>query len=239
MQLNLSALPRRRVAELIALMPQFSESYFSYTVFDTVLLGRYVHRKNRFGRPSAEDLAVVRQCMETCGIDAYADRTLSSLSGGERQRVFLARTFAQSTPFLLLDEPANHLDPKVSELLTEQLLSWSEGAESVSLPEAAPAADAAHGSRSSERHKTRVSREGSDAAGQSTRLQISHTVVGVFHDLTLACRLADDLIVMKDGRIAAAGPKEEVLRADLLEEVYGLDLAARMRADLTFWKNIR
>jgi iron complex transport system ATP-binding protein len=36
---------------------------------------------------------------------------LSELSGGERQRFAIAALLAQAARFLLVDEPANHLDP--------------------------------------------------------------------------------------------------------------------------------
>ena len=51
------------------------------------------------------------------------------------------------------------------------------------------------------------------------------TVVMVLHGLTMAARYADDLVVMKDGRIAAAGPSEAVLTADLVSEVFGIRVA--------------
>ena len=48
-------------------------------------------------------------------------------------------------------------------------------------------------------------------------------VVATLHDLTLAARLADRLVVIADGRIAAAGAPAEVLTPALLAEVYGID----------------
>jgi iron complex transport system ATP-binding protein len=48
------------------------------------------------------------------------------------------------------------------------------------------------------------------------------TVVMVLHDLNLAARYADELVVMKDGRIVAQGAPGEVLTEQLLLEVYGL-----------------
>ncbi|MCK7637431.1 ABC transporter ATP-binding protein [Corynebacterium pygosceleis] len=49
------------------------------------------------------------------------------------------------------------------------------------------------------------------------------TVVMVLHDLNLAVRYADHLLVMGEGRMAAAGAPGEVMDADLLREVFGLD----------------
>jgi iron complex transport system ATP-binding protein len=48
------------------------------------------------------------------------------------------------------------------------------------------------------------------------------TIVIVLHDLNLACRYADHIVVMKDGAIFAEGPPDEVVDAALVEEVYGL-----------------
>lgn len=48
------------------------------------------------------------------------------------------------------------------------------------------------------------------------------TVVCVLHDLTLAARFADHLVVVSEGRIAATGTPAEVLTANRLQEVFGL-----------------
>jgi iron complex transport system ATP-binding protein len=45
-------------------------------------------------------------------------------------------------------------------------------------------------------------------------------VVAVLHDLNLAARYADRVALMNGGRLAALAPTREVLRADLLTEVY-------------------
>ncbi|MCK7637486.1 ABC transporter ATP-binding protein [Corynebacterium pygosceleis] len=51
------------------------------------------------------------------------------------------------------------------------------------------------------------------------------TVVMVLHDLALACRYSDHLIIMKEGRIAATGHPRDIISTDMLREVFGLEAA--------------
>ncbi len=48
------------------------------------------------------------------------------------------------------------------------------------------------------------------------------TIVMVLHDLNLAFRYADYLVAMKDGRIVADGAPTQVVTADVLADVFGL-----------------
>ncbi|MGL5361736.1 MAG: ABC transporter ATP-binding protein [Bosea sp. (in: a-proteobacteria)] len=47
-------------------------------------------------------------------------------------------------------------------------------------------------------------------------------VIAVTHDLGLAARMADQVIVIHESRIAAIGAPAEVLTADLLRDIYGI-----------------
>ena len=49
--------------------------------------------------------------MELLGLGQYADRRAGKLSLGNKQRLSLARALLHSPPLLILDEPANGLDP--------------------------------------------------------------------------------------------------------------------------------
>ena len=49
-----------------------------------------------------------------------------------------------------------------------------------------------------------------------------HTVVAVLHDLNHACRYADEIVVMNSGHIVAQGNPDDVVTAELIEDVYGL-----------------
>ena len=48
-----------------------------------------------------------------------------TLSGGEKLKIRLAKGFAQNPTLLMLDEPTNHLDENSTELLIEQIKSYS------------------------------------------------------------------------------------------------------------------
>ena len=49
------------------------------------------------------------------------------------------------------------------------------------------------------------------------------TLVAVLHDLNLACRYADHLIAMRAGAIVAEGHPSEVVTAELVQQVFGMD----------------
>ncbi|NDZ80355.1 ABC transporter ATP-binding protein [Streptomyces sp. SID10853] len=49
------------------------------------------------------------------------------------------------------------------------------------------------------------------------------TVVAVLHDLNQAARYADHLVAMKNGRIVAEGHPGEIVTAELVREVFGLE----------------
>ncbi|OLL17911.1 MULTISPECIES: ABC transporter ATP-binding protein [unclassified Rhodococcus (in: high G+C Gram-positive bacteria)] len=55
--------------------------------------------------------------------------------------------------------------------------------------------------------------------------ELGRTVVMVLHDLNLAIRYSDHLVVMKDGRIVRSGAPAEVITEELLREVFALDAA--------------
>ncbi|MFC6083095.1 ABC transporter ATP-binding protein [Sphaerisporangium aureirubrum] len=48
------------------------------------------------------------------------------------------------------------------------------------------------------------------------------TIVMVLHDLNHACRYADHVIAMKEGRIVTEGPPAEVVTAATVEDIFGL-----------------
>ncbi|WP_261113215.1 ABC transporter ATP-binding protein [Serratia entomophila] len=106
---DIATLAGRERAKRMAFLEQSGPGAFAIPVKEVVLLGRlaYANRWTGFG---AEDHRIAAQAMVQVGIAHLAEREWHRLSGGEQQRVHLARSLAQQTPWLLLDEPANHLD---------------------------------------------------------------------------------------------------------------------------------
>ena len=51
------------------------------------------------------------------------------------------------------------------------------------------------------------------------------TVVMVLHDLNQACRYADQLVAMRDGRVHAAGAPGDIVDAAFVHDVFGLEAA--------------
>ncbi|MBE9058232.1 ABC transporter ATP-binding protein [Sphaerospermopsis sp. LEGE 08334] len=49
------------------------------------------------------------------------------------------------------------------------------------------------------------------------------TIVMVLHDLNQACRYADYLVAVKEGRIFTAGEPQAVMNEEMVKEVFGLD----------------
>lgn len=100
---------RRRVARIVALVPQRPVLPAQMTVAEYVLLGRTPHIPF-FGMESHRDRAVASEVIDRLELKEFARRPLASLSGGEVQRAVLARALAQQAPLLLLDEPTAALD---------------------------------------------------------------------------------------------------------------------------------
>jgi ABC-type cobalamin/Fe3+-siderophores transport system ATPase subunit len=94
---------------MLATVPQSFSLNFDYTVNDVVLMGRHPHIA-RFSPPGDSDYDSVNNAMKTLDIYHLRQRSVRQLSGGEKQRVMIARSLAQDTPLVLLDEVTANLD---------------------------------------------------------------------------------------------------------------------------------
>ena len=123
---DIKTIKRKEIASYISFLSQMTQVYFSYSVYETVMQGRYVHGRSFFSRTTSEDKEIVDQTLEALGLQDLAKQQITTLSGGQLQRVMLARCIAQESPVLILDEPMNHLDMKIQSEFIDYLLKWRE-----------------------------------------------------------------------------------------------------------------
>jgi iron complex transport system ATP-binding protein len=115
----------KQLAQIVAVLSQHSQQSFSYTVKETVSLGRYAHQSGWFQTWGEMDESIVQRVMKQTGIASFQNKSIQELSGGEKQRVFLAQALAQEPEILLLDEPTNHLDLSYQKELLDLLKNWT------------------------------------------------------------------------------------------------------------------
>lgn len=78
-------------------------------VSELVSLGRYPYT-NLMGVHKAEDLAMIEEAISTCRINYISESKLGEISDGQYQKAILAKSMAQDTDFIIMDEPTAHLD---------------------------------------------------------------------------------------------------------------------------------
>jgi iron complex transport system ATP-binding protein len=100
---------RNELAGLLSIVSTDPVGVSHLTVRQLVSFGRFPHT-NWIGKLTAEDVALVEEAMQLVGITSLGDKNLHEISDGERQRAMIARTLAQDTGLILLDEPTAFLD---------------------------------------------------------------------------------------------------------------------------------
>jgi iron complex transport system ATP-binding protein len=103
---ELAALTQRDRAGELAWLPQHTPASEPLPAIEAVRAARY-----RFAETPVASRRAAERALERLGLTHLSSVPLTRLSGGERQRVAIAALLAQEARFLLLDEPANHLDP--------------------------------------------------------------------------------------------------------------------------------
>ncbi len=109
---------------------------------DTSLLHRSVRDNILYGRPAADDAAMVKAARRAeahefvqqlsdpkgrKGYNAHVGERGVKLSGGQRQRIAIARVMLKDAPILLLDEATSALDSEVESAIQASLYKLMEG----------------------------------------------------------------------------------------------------------------
>ena len=211
----LATVPRRALARRVAVVPQDIHPVFDYSVLDLALMGRYAHL-GAFDFESPEDVRAARRALAATGTDDLECRSFDTLSGGEKQRVAIASALAQfdgiaDATFDLTR--AADTDPPASPAGTRS----GEG-QILVLDEPTAALDLHY-----QVDVGLLLRRLNERAGL--------TMVVSTHDLQFAAQVCDAVVLLKDGRVLAAGPTDTTLTPATVHALYGVEVDELVHAD--------
>jgi iron complex transport system ATP-binding protein len=127
MNKNISQYSQKEKSSLISFVSTEKPNIANMTVFNLVSLGRYSHT-NWLGSLDYADKQIVCDAIKSAGVSHLKNENINEISDGELQRVMIARTLAQDTPVIILDEPVAFLDlpNKFEILLLLRNLAWNK-----------------------------------------------------------------------------------------------------------------
>ncbi len=175
---NIDEMSRSRMADKLSFLPQNINRDVDFSVYDVVAMGRENKRKT-FCTLRVDDIEAIEEALNYTNCYELKDKSITHLSGGELQRVMIARTIAQDTPWIILDEPVSNLDIRHQYDLMRFL--------------------------------------------EKLKDEKGKTVIAILHDLNLASRFCDRIVLMKTGKIFANDEKDKVLTSENLKQVYGME----------------
>lgn len=106
---NIETYSRKRLARILAMLPQKPEATNGLTVEELVAYGRHPYVSG-IGNLRKEDYDMILWALKVTGVEAFRKKKIETLSGGQKQRVWIALCLAQDTEIIFLDEPTTYLD---------------------------------------------------------------------------------------------------------------------------------
>lgn len=97
------------LAQIISIVTTEKIGGFNLTVYDVVASGRTPYI-NVFAKLTNSDEKIITNSLEKMNITHLKEKAIDELSDGQRQKVMIAKSLAQQTPIIVLDEPTAFLD---------------------------------------------------------------------------------------------------------------------------------
>ena len=145
------------------------------------------------GRPGPEDEQIVDEMMTFFDVTEFAERDYQTLSGGERQRVNFARVLAQL--WRPQSSSTNGPGKHCRFLFLDEPLTFLDIRHQIDFMK-----------------KVRSFADAPDVV-----------TVGVVHDLNLAARFADQIVLLSEGRVITHGGAAEVLTSENITRVFQVE----------------
>ena len=100
---------REKLSQLISYIPQKPSGYIQFTVFEMVLMGT-TSRLKTYQQPGLAEYELADAALVQLNITQLKNKLFSEISGGEQQLVIIARSIAQQSHIIIMDEPCANLD---------------------------------------------------------------------------------------------------------------------------------
>jgi iron complex transport system ATP-binding protein len=170
-----------------AMLPQWP-SGFSMKSYEIVLMGCR-NQSTGVWWEGEKELEVARAALGVLNAMDLYERDFDTLSSGEQRKVLIAKSLAQRTGIILLDEPVAYLDMK---------------------------------------HKLEV------MTVLRALADMGKTVLVTLHEIDLASKYCENVVVLSEGKVVAAGKPREVITSELLSSVYGVEAVVKWDEEIDY-----
>jgi len=193
----------RDLQNVTGYMPQEIPGHIALTAMESVIVS--AQRGGSGWRVPKKDVERAYEALDALGIGKLANTYLGECSGGQRQLISLAQTLVHGPELVLLDEPTSALDLKHQVRVLRSVRKH------------------VHGSEATVAEKQQ---NGEDVGESSSRLALV-----VLHDINLATRFCDEVLLMTAGKVVAQGTPQEVCTSENLSQVYDTEVAVNKDED--------